>query len=178
MALLTASPSRPSWSWNGCISIFSHISVKLLSFLHISSFPLCSSPPRLQLTGARAVPFFFLVPDIRHLPPVLPSWPPSLPHPSSPHLMPNGGIPPQPPHLTLLFCSGGAHLMQHDYISLATSAGVFWGLCNCSRNSITTLNMFPCRIYLQIRKKTLGVWSSLHEHQSLGVRACLSYCAF
>lgn len=81
---------------------------------------------------------------------------PSLPRPSSPRLMPNGGIPLQPPNLTLPFCSGGAHFMQHDYISLATCAGVFWGLCNCLKNSIKTLYMFPCRIYLQIRK-TLGV---------------------
>lgn len=128
MALLTASPSRPRRSWNGCISIFSHISVKLLSFHHISSFPRCALHHlACSSHGARAVPFFFWfqISDIFPPPSIL--TPLSLPHPSSPHLMPNGGIPLQPPRLTLPFCSGGAHFMQHDYISLATSVGVFWG---------------------------------------------------
>lgn len=70
--------------------------------------------------------FLFLNPLFPYFPLALPalslltSLPPS---PSFPHLMPNGGISLQPPGLVLLFCSGRAHFMQYDYISLAAIQG-------------------------------------------------------
>lgn len=84
----------------------------------------------LACSSLKPGPFLsFLVPDIWY---VATSFhlDPSPPHPSSPRLMLNGGIPLQPPHRVLLFCPGRAHFMQHDYISLAISGGVFWASTN------------------------------------------------
>lgn len=92
---------------------------------------------------------------------------PLPPAPSSPRLAPNGGIPLQPPGRVLLFCSGGAHFMQYDYISLAAILGRISQsvlvLHKCMRNLIKSLHILPCSIYLPISRQ-LRTWYTMHVH--------------
>lgn len=132
--------------------------VKLLSFLYISSQNclLCylnrhNTTRSLFSFSESIIPLFPLV-----LPP--PSFlTPLPPAPSSPRLVPNGGIPLQPPGLVLLCCSGRAHFMQYDYISLAAIRGRIsqsvLGLHKCMRNLIKSLHILPCSIYLPISRQ-------------------------
>lgn len=132
----------------------------LLSFLYSSSAEIPPSCVTLQ-TQYSLLPLFLLpltlslfYHSFRQPPSFLTPLPPAS---SSPRLVPNGGIPLQPPGLVLLFCSGRAHFMQHDYISLPAIRGRIsqsvLGLHKCIRNLIKSLHILPCSIDLPISRQ-------------------------